>query len=474
MLSDRHFHQQITIVPNLELENREFRLDPTRYNEQGEKVLRHVRLLPYSKARLADWDEVSAIHIPPRFGRIYVEREDTGIPFLGSSSILMLRLPTNLLISRKKTRRLKELEIKDGTIIISRSGTIGVTLICGKSYSGYVASEHCARVYASEEVRGYLQAYIASPLGQALLLQQKHGKVIKEITDDQIGELPVPRPPKHIIKKINEIVLSAVNLYDRTRQSLADAETELYNVLGILGKATMPQLWFEWKNKTFLKMSDSLFNDRLDPHFYDPDIGHVRSTLAALPHKSLGEIANVWGVSRFKRFRADEGHGIPLYSSADIMRANLGPSTYLSTTRNARNIKQCKVKSGTILIPCSGAFGGILGRCVYAGKRLDGKAITQHVLRIRITDPDFIPEYVAALLGSLKYGYPIITALRYGKDVPEIDPDELKSFPIPTLKPEKQEKVARHLRLAYAQLDRANEFENEAQQELLAELEWKD
>ena len=70
-----------------------------------------------------------------------------------------------------------------------------------------------------------------------------------------------------------------------------------------------------------MKCSNSLFNDRLDPHFYDPNISYIKSRINNLPGKSLGEIADVWMPNRFARSRADKGHGIPFYSSANMMRA---------------------------------------------------------------------------------------------------------------------------------------------------------
>lgn len=470
--SIRVFPVDRQIVASIETPNRNYRLDPSRYNERGECMIRHLKQLGFALPRLCEIPGFKEVFLPKRFSRIYLDDFDVGLPMLGTSSMFMTRLPIDSRIKIEGDIKTSSLLIQAGDILVSRSGTIGTAVLCGKSYTNHVASEHCFRVRISESMRGFITAYICSPFGKTLLTRDGHGKVIRELKDRDIYNIRIPLIDTLNLQRVNNLMIESMNLIDKARESLAKAESKLSDIIGTQGKIPKPKLWLNWHNKTYLKDSGSLLRDRLDPHFYDPDISHLRNKLTNLPHKILGKIAHVWGVARFKRLRADKGYGTPLFSSADIMRARLKPSGHLSTIRNARNIKQCLIEKGTILIPCSGTFGGIMGRSVRAGNRLHGHAITQHVIRIKVTDADFVPDYVAALLGSTNYGYPTITAYRHGKDVPEIDPDELKSIPIPKLPPEEQEKVAGHISLAYANLDRANELEDEAQRELLSALQW--
>ncbi|MDR3604597.1 MAG: hypothetical protein P4L38_08190 [Syntrophaceae bacterium] len=172
------------------------------------------------------------------------------------------------------------------------------------------------------------------------------------------------------------------------------------------------------------------------------------------------------GVPRFKRIHAEEGHGTPLFSSADVMRTRFIPSALLSPKRNAREINICRVDEGTILVPCSGTYGGILGRAVRVGKYLHEKAITQHVVRVKVTDKRFNVDYVTGILSSLHVGYPMITAFRYGKDVPEIDPRDIATMPIPLLDKKDQERFACLIQQGWAAIDDANYIQDEAQMSL--------
>ena len=53
------------------------------------------------------------------------------------------------------------------------------------------------------------------------------------------------------------------------------------------------------------------------------------------------------------------------------------------------------------------------------------------------------------------YKNPMITRYRFGKDVPEISPHEIKSIPIPKLTWENQSSVAQHIESAYKNVDEA-------------------
>jgi hypothetical protein len=68
----------------------------------------------------------------------------------------------------------------------------------------------------------------------------------------------------------------------------------------------------------------------------------------------------------------------------------------------------------------------------------------------------------------------LITSLRSGKDVPEIDPAELETVPVPVVSAAQQDRVGGFVRGALDALDRANSREDEAQSELLAALNWTD
>lgn len=70
--------------------------------------------------------------------------------------------------------------------------------------------------------------------------------------------------------------------------------------------------------------------------------------------------------------------------------------------------------------------------------------------------------YVAAFLCSYKFGYPLITATRFGKDIPELDPEALKSIPVPNIPKELQLRIGAMFKKSRSLQEEANCLENEA------------
>jgi len=463
VLSNNKFKVDSQIVSSQEIELSNFRIDPSRYNEKANSIKRHLNQLPIKIKTIGTLDGFDEIYLPNRFSRVYLDSDSDGAPMLGTSTMFMIRLPINK-IYLNSIKDNNSLWIKEGDILLSRSGTVGTSVLCGRSYKNFIASDDCFRVRLDKSIQGYVAAYLISEIGQTLLIKDAHGKVIKHLKDYDIFNLEIPLIDSKDLNEINSIMLKAAEKVDFARDNLLESERLLTDYFNIQQEndSEISKPWLSKSRLTFIESSNQLIVNRLDPHSCDPSYFKIRSKLSKLPHKLLGNISNIWIPGRFKRFKTEEGYGIPLFSAANIMRAKLKPSAYISEIRNSRNIKQCKVTKDTILIPCSGTFGGILGRAVKANAILDKKSITQHVLRIKITDSDFDPDYVLALLGSLTMGYPLITSTRFGKDVPELDSDIIGKIPIPILDEKIQKQFSTPVLKAYNAIDEANLLEEKA------------
>jgi hypothetical protein len=459
------------IISSVEVERNSYRLDPSYYNKRSKKATLHLVSLGIDLKKIEELDGFNEIYLPTRFTRKYLDDLDSGMPMLGTSSMLRSKLPTTIRIAINEEEKSK-LMIKERDILISRSGTIGTSVLCGNSYTDYVASDDCLRLRVNSEIAGYLSAYLKSPIGLDLLQKDGHGKVIRHLKEENILNfiLPIIDAPK--LRMINKLMIDSMKLIDEARESFNLVENIISNSIHEKMNVSDHKLENESKAENVLFGSHQLIKQRLDPHYHSKKIDKLRKWAVSGDHSFLGNIADVWGAGRFTRHTAQNGHGVPLYSSADVLRSIITPSTYLSAERNQKNIKECMVNKNTILVSCSGKFGGILGRCTKVGDKLDGQAVTQHLMRINTTDTSFDNDYVTGLLSSGFFGYPLITASRFGKDVPEIDANGLNSIPIPQLEEEEIKCISKHTKLAYYNLEIANKKEDEAQKELLTALNW--
>lgn len=454
------YNPKAQIVSSLDAITRKYRIDPSQYYAETELIVRLCKTHGIKMLPLKETGYLKEAYLPNRFTRLYTKDVKLGVPMIGTSSMLNLRLPQDMRIFLRNIRNADKLYINDGDILVSRSGTVGTCVLCGTSYKGFIASDDCIRLRVSPGLQGYVAAYLKSQYGHALITRDAHGKVIKHLKPEDLENLPIMMFDEKSVIAVNDQMLRSKKLYDESRKLLSEIDLLLEECLGHIIPETQPENNYNIIAATALRMN------RLDPHMYDSYSNHLLTEIVRYGSIPLGDMAIPWGVPRFKRNYLDEKNpnAVPLFSSSDIVRANFSASKFISKKLNARNISMCRVEKDYILIPCSGAYGGILGKGILAGALLDGKAMSQHILRIKEKPDnksmDFF--YVAAFLCSYKFGYPLITATRFGKDIPELDPEALKSIPIPNVPQELQIRIGTMFKMARSLQEEANSLENAA------------
>lgn len=161
---------------------------------------------------LSDNTLTTSIILPPRFKRTYVEAGHGRVLF-GGKQLYELDPSNKKYLSLKAHDKMyrEQLEIKENTILITRSGTIGKVALTPKHWENWVASDHIIRVVpASKDIAGYLYIFLESQYGYYLITKHTYGSVIDEIDDNQVGEIPIPiLKDEKKQKEINDLALEA-------------------------------------------------------------------------------------------------------------------------------------------------------------------------------------------------------------------------------------------------------------------------
>lgn len=136
----------------------------------------------------------SSIILPGRFRRVYVE-EGYGRVLFGGKQLFELDPANKKYLSNSKhdKRITEELEIKENTTLITRSGTIGKVCLVPKHWQDWVASEHIIRVVpANNDVAGYISIFLSSDYGYELIKRFTYGSVVDEIDDNHVRQIQIP------------------------------------------------------------------------------------------------------------------------------------------------------------------------------------------------------------------------------------------------------------------------------------------
>ncbi|TOA78761.1 restriction endonuclease subunit S, partial [Vibrio parahaemolyticus] len=153
-------------IPSSWLKNEGNRLDCGPFVSGSVEARYKLKALSGKTAALSKLTLTGGILNGPVFKRHYVNDEAYGIPFLGSSDMVNSRfekLPLFSTVEANKTK-LKPLILKEGSSLISCSGTIGKMAYVTSEMAGFLSSQHLIKVIPDEtKVNwGYLYAFLSS------------------------------------------------------------------------------------------------------------------------------------------------------------------------------------------------------------------------------------------------------------------------------------------------------------------------
>lgn len=156
----------------------------------------------------------SKIFVGGRGKRNYVEN---GIPFLSSSDMMLFNPKRNSKKIGVNTKGLEEMKVDKNDILISRSGTVGNTVIVGDDLKDTAISEHALRlVIDSQKISPhYVFAYLKTKSGKRSMEASAFGSVIITLNEDLIGNIKIPILEENFQEKITSIVKDYILHFDR-------------------------------------------------------------------------------------------------------------------------------------------------------------------------------------------------------------------------------------------------------------------
>ncbi len=462
------------------------RLDASYHASAGVKALRRLRRwagattptpvqrsatressVSYGSRRLDRLDEVckpDGIFIGGRAKRIYVTDPEHGVPFLSSSDMLLSSFDGVKLISKKQPE-LESMLLRKGWTLISRSGTIGNVAYAREDMDGLAGSEHIMRVVPDPKkiLPGYVYAYLSSALGNAIVKSSTFGSVVDTIAPDHIAALPIPRLDAAIEARIHALVERAAALRVEAKQRLEQAQQRFNReVLGL------PAGW-QWKHlnehaRAIGVAGFTAATNRLDAFHYVGYVGEAEAVISAW--HPLGDLIEPYQPPLFKRPYTGKT-GIPFLSGMDLYDAYPKPHMYIS--RKMKGLERYIVKAGTILVQNVGQRYGIFGRPMILPRHLDSVAVTQHLMRVYLKNPDdrgFVYVWL-----STETGRRVLLKQSFGTSMGVLFEQSFRQMPVPQCSAEVRHSFEPEIQTVCDLRDEANTLEDQAQALLVEALE---
>ena len=368
-----------------------------------------------------------------RLKRHYINKsQNNSIGFLGSSEMLDCQPhPVKYMVNDDNA---KDVRVEKGSILISRSGTIGNVTYVGETLSNFLVSEHAIRIKC-KAFPGYVYAFLKSSIGKRIVCSTQFGAVIQEIEPDHLASIPIPNAPNDIKQRINNLIIDSYRLRDESNEWIDKATQLLVDELHLpdIGDFEVDDYKKNASVETFsVKLSD--LNGRADASYHlpivDAIVDHLRKYAEEVTTVGDERISSdIILPGRFKRVYVDEGFGRVFIGGKQLWELDPTNKKYLSLTHHGDRIsKQLELHENMTLITCSGT----IGKVALVGKHWENWTANQHIIRVVPADLN-IAGYLNIFLSS-DYGNVLIRRFTYGSVVDEIDNNHVSQIAIPLLK----------------------------------------
>ena len=258
---------------------------------------------------------IKSAYYPGRFKRIYCDK-GKGVDFFLPSQMVEIYPKAEKYISALTKCNINELRLKKNTLLLTRSGTIGMVSLVSKTAEGKVYSDDVIRVQFKEEYDlGFVYAFLKTKTGNKILTTNGYGAVITHIEPEHLATVPIPDAPAMLKKKIHDLIVRSYDLRDESNDLIDEATALLIKELALPPIGDFDVSFYE-KNAavdTFsVKLSDMA--GRLDASYHVPIVDAIIDHLQQNAEKvtTVGDpriSKEVILPGRFKRVYVDEGYG---------------------------------------------------------------------------------------------------------------------------------------------------------------------
>jgi hypothetical protein len=385
------------------------------------------------------FDQLARTWQPSRLKGIQVSRE-FGTPFLAATQVFDVRPIPRKWLALARTSDAENRFVKPGAILVTRSGSVGRPTLAYATHQGILISDDLLHIDPLEQRnRGWLYAYLHASQTRAMATGAHYGHIIKHLEISHIDALPIPTVDEDTAADFQRRVNRIIELRDECYRLTLEAEGRFENALGSIKIA-------DWGEKGFAVKASGAFlsaRRRMDATIHNPGLSAIRRHLSkegAGFTKIMDAGYDVWLPARFRRIPAEDG--VWLFESADLTEINPDLKKRIADG-DFGDPNRGRVDPGWILLARSGQTYGILGTAVLSGEDLQGRVVSDDVIRIKAKrDAKIRPGYLVTALSHPKFGRPVVKSLAYGSSIPHIDPGDVQTHEIVRLKDADEQSIA--------------------------------
>ncbi|MEM3405923.1 MAG: restriction endonuclease subunit S [Candidatus Pacearchaeota archaeon] len=209
------------------------RIDAYYYQPKFEEVEKAIKRGKYEVRELKEF--ITKIHYGASVKNEYVNE---GIPLLRIMNLKPNKFDLKDIVKLPETMKkdLGNAFVKEGDLLISRSGTVGMVSVVPKEAEGFAFGSFMIKFCLNDKInKNYISAWLNTKLQKLLTEREKIGAIQGNITIETIENFKIPLPPLSIQNKIADEVKrriqKAEQLQKEAKEELEKAKQEVEKII---------------------------------------------------------------------------------------------------------------------------------------------------------------------------------------------------------------------------------------------------
>ena len=327
--------------------------------------------------------------------------------------------------------------LKTGDILLSVVGTIGNACIVQEKNLPAIFSCKSTVIRTGKLSSAYILAWLNCIYGKQLLYRRERGAIQKGLNLEDLKSLPIPLFEDNLYKKIERYVSKAIDNNDLSKCLYSEAETYLLECLGMTDFAANPDAY----NVKNLKES-FLETGRFDAEYYQPKYEDYCRLVQSYVngYEPLGNVCDI----KDTNYTPEAGVHYKYIELANIGKSGEIAGCNIQDGENLPTRARRLVHQGDVIVS---SIEGSLESCALVTDDYDGALCSTGFYVLQSSKLN--SETLLTLFKSL----PMQQLMKKGCSgtiLTAISKPGLEKLPIPIIRQEVQDEIARHVKRSFA------------------------
>ncbi len=325
-------------------------------------------------------------------------QKENDLPFFIQSSDIedcCINMDTVNCVSNTDWYRYPKGRIKKGEILVEVKGNVKkVAIVTNDIPDKSLVSGTLYKLSIKNISSFFVICFLSCKYGQTLKNRLVCNIATPFINKEGLYNIPIPDSSTNLQNKIENIYKNSIKLKASTKVLYKQSEELLLKELDLSN-------WYPKHKLSYVKnFSDVKDANRLDAEYFQPKYGEI---LKIIKESSNGYdiLGNIVSIKKGIEVGSDEyqGNGIPFVRVSNLNKFGINKNNqqYISQKTYDRLALEYQPQKGEILL----SKDGTAGIAYYIDETPQRMILSGGILRLTITDSEYLPEYLTLVLNSI-------------------------------------------------------------------------